>query len=165
MLAAPALSPNTVMRSGSPPNDEMCCLIQRSASSWSFRPKFPARHFKTDKTQQSAQRRRRGLCFISLALECSHLANSMKHTAMTLKMHYGVKKWDKLCEGVHRIATESNRLVPELSTSPKSSSNPFIYFLDILHTGTDTHRQTDLPTENPTKTLSAEVTRQHSKSS
>jgi len=48
MLAAPALSPNTVIRSGSPPNDEMWSLIQRSASSWSFRPKFPARRYITD---------------------------------------------------------------------------------------------------------------------
>ena len=43
MLDAPELSPKTVIRSGSPPNEEMWCLIQRSASSWSFRPKFPTR--------------------------------------------------------------------------------------------------------------------------
>ena len=40
MLPAPADSPNTVTRSGSPPNAAISSRTQRSAATWSWSPRF-----------------------------------------------------------------------------------------------------------------------------
>jgi len=49
---------------------------------------------------------RRGLFFYSLGIVCCHLANSIKHIAIPLKMHYGGENCEQTKETGHRIVTK-----------------------------------------------------------